>query len=105
MANNKFRSGRERDPIAELAQLIAEADPCGERAAPDNRFRREIASEGHIEAPRVPPAPQLPADVHAPEQAHELGEYRHDDEAYDADNPPYASHEDYQSEAPRRRGP
>ena len=106
MANNKFRSDRERDPIAELAQLIAEADPYGERAAPDNRFRRETASEGHDEAPGVPPAPQLPADVRAPEQAHELDEYRHDDEAYDADNPPYASHDDYQTEAPRvrRRG-
>ena len=99
MANNKFRSGRERDPIAELAQLIAEADPYGERAAPDNRFRRETASEGHDEAPGVPPAPHLPADVRAPEQAHELDEYRHDDEAYDADNPPYVSHEDYQTEA------
>ena len=106
MTNNKFRSGRERDPIAELAQLIAEADPYGERAAPDNRFRRETASEGHDEAPGVPPAPQLPADVRAPEQAHQLDEYRHDDEAYDADNPPYASHEDYQTEVPsvRRRG-
>jgi hypothetical protein len=107
MANNKFRSGRERDPIAELAQLIAEADPYGERAAPDNRFRRETASEGHDEAPGVPPAPQLPADVRAPEQAHELDEYRHDDEAYDADNPPYGSHEDYQTEVPsvRRKAP
>ena len=106
MANNKFRSGRERDPIAELAQLIAEADPYGERASPDNRFRRETASEGHDEAPGVPPAPQLPADVRAPEQADQLDEYRHDDEAYDADNPPYASHEDYQTEVPsvRRRG-
>ena len=53
MANNKFRSGRERDPIAELAQLIAEADPY-ERAPPDNRFRRETASEGRDEAPGVP---------------------------------------------------
>ena len=106
MANNKFRSGRERDPIAELAQLIAEADPYGERAAPDNRFRQETASESHDEAPWLPPAPQLPADLNVPEQAHMLGEYRHDDEAYDADNPPYASHEDYQTEAPpvRRRG-
>jgi len=106
MANNKFRSGRERDPIAELAQLIAEADPYGERAAPDNRFFRETASEGHDEAPGVLPAPQLPADVRAPEQAHQLDEYPHDDEAYDADNPPYASHEDYQTEVPsvRRRG-
>src|ERR1700751_715923 len=103
MANNKFRSDRERDPIAELAQLIAEADPYGERAAPDNRFRQEIASE---EAPWLPPSPQLPADLNVPEQAHVLDEYRHDDEAYDADNPPYVSHEDYQTEVPRvrRRG-
>ena len=106
MANNKFRSDRERDPIAELAQLIAEADPYRERAAPDNRFRQETASESHDEAPWLPPAPQLPADLNVPEQAHMLGEYRHDDEVYDADNPPYASHEDYQTEVPRvrRRG-
>ena len=38
-----------------------------------------------------------------PEQAHELDEYRYDDEAYDADNPPYASDEDYQTEVPRVR--
>ena len=106
MANNKFRSDRERDPIAELAQLIAEADPYGEMAAPDNGFRQETASESHDEAPWLPPAPQLPADLNVPEQAHELDEYRHDDEAYDADNPPYASHEEYQTEVPRvrRRG-
>jgi SPOR domain len=99
MANNKFRSGRERDPIAELAQLIAEADLYGERAAPDSRFRRETASEGHDEAPPMTPAPQLPADVRAPERAPALDEYRHDEEAYDPDNPPCASHEDYQTEA------
>jgi hypothetical protein len=29
MGNNKLPSDRERDPIAELAQLIAEADPYG----------------------------------------------------------------------------
>jgi len=106
MANNKFRSDRERDPIAELAQLIAEADPYGQRTAPDNRFRQETASESHDEAPWLPKAPQLPADLNVPEQAHGLGECRHDDEAYDADNPPYASHEDYQTEVPRvrRRG-
>ena len=43
--------------------------------------------------------------MRAPEQAYELDEYRHDDEAYDADNPPYASHKEYQTELPgvRRR--
>jgi hypothetical protein len=106
MANNKFPSDRERDPIAELAQLIAEADPYGERAAPGSRFRQETASESHNEAPWLPPAPQLPADLNVPEQAHVLGEYRHDDEAYDADDPPCASDEDYQTEVSRvrRRG-
>jgi hypothetical protein len=106
MANNKFRSDRERDPIAELAQLIAEADPYGQRAAPDNRFHQETASESHDEAPWLLPAPQLPADLNVPEQAHVLGEYRHGDEAYDDDNPPYACREDYQTEVPRvrRRG-
>src|SRR5262249_23815255 len=101
MANKKFRSDRERDPIAELAQLIAEADPYGERAAPDNRFRQETASDD--EALGLPPAPQLPADVRAPEQAYEIDEYRHDDQAYDAENPPYSSHEEYQTEVPRVR--
>jgi SPOR domain len=103
MASNKFRSGRERDPIAELAQLIAEADPYGEKAAPDSRFRQETASEGHDEVPGVPPVPQLPADVPAPEHAYELDEYPHDDEAYDADNPLYACHEEDQTEVPRAR--
>ena len=36
---------RERDPIAELAQLITQADPYGESAAADNRVRQETASE------------------------------------------------------------
>ena len=94
---------RERDPIAELARLITQADPYGESAAADNRFRQETASERHDEPPGLPPAPQLPPDLNAPEQAHELDEYRHDDEAYDVDNPPYASHEDYQTEVPRVR--
>ena len=57
MANNKFRSDRERDPIAELAQLIAEADPYGERAAPDSGFRQETASEAMMKRPGFPPRP------------------------------------------------
>ena len=43
--------------------------------------------------------------MRAPEQAYELDEYRDDDEAYDADNPPYASHKEYQTEVPRARRP
>ena len=92
---------RERDPITELARLIAQADPYGESAAADNRFRQETASERAL-----PPAPQLPADLNAPEQAHELDEYCHDDEANDVDDQPYAADEEYQTEVPRvrRRG-
>jgi hypothetical protein len=94
---------RERDPIAELARLITQADPYGESAAADNRVRQETASERHDEPLGLPPAPQLPPDLNSPEQAHELHEYGQDAEAYDADNPPYASHEEYQTEVPRVR--
>jgi hypothetical protein len=94
---------RERDPIAELAQLITQADPYGESAAADNRFRQETASERHDEPPGFPPATQLPPDLNSPEQAHELDEYSHDDEAYDADDQPYAADEEYQTEVPRVR--
>ena len=91
---------RERDPIAELARLITQADPYGESAAADNRFRRETASEGHDEAPGLPPAPQLPPDLNSPEQAHDLDEYGHDDEAY-GDDQSCAADEEYQdSEVP-----
>ena len=94
---------RERDPIAELARLITQADPYGESVAADNRVRQETASERHDEPLGLPPAPQLPPDLNSPEQAHELDEYGQDAEAYDADNPPYASHEEYQTEVPRVR--
>ena len=60
--------------------------------------RQETASERHDEPLGLPPAPQLPPDLNSPEQAHELDEYGQDAEAYDADNPPYASHEEYQTE-------
>jgi SPOR domain len=103
MANNKFRSGRERDPIAELARLIAEADPYRESAPVDDRFREEITPDGYDEPPALPPAPLLPADLNAPEQACEFDESRHDDEAYDGDDQPYAADEEYQTEVPRVR--
>jgi hypothetical protein len=103
LADNKFHSGRERYPTPEIAQLIAEADPYRERAPPDSRLRQESASESHDVTPSLAPASQLPADLNVPEQTHELDENRHDDKAYDADNPPDASHEDYQTEVPRVR--
>ena len=63
MADEQFRSDRERDPIAELARLIAQADPHGGSAPADNRFRDETASDGYDEPPGLPPAPQLPVDL------------------------------------------
>jgi SPOR domain len=94
---------RERDPIAELARLITQADPYGESAAADNRVRPETASERHDEPLGLPPAPQLPPDLNSPEQAHELAEYGHDDREYDVDDRPYTADEEYQTEVPRVR--
>jgi SPOR domain len=94
---------RERDPIAELARLITQADPYGESAAADNRLPRETASERHDEPAGLPPAPQLPPDLNSPEQAHELDEYGRDDRAYDVDDQPYAADEEYQTDVPRVR--
>ena len=57
------------------------------------------------EPPRLPPAPQLPADLNGPEQAFELDEHLYDDEAYDVDDQPCAADEECQNEVPRvRRG-
>jgi hypothetical protein len=104
MADNKFRSDRERDPIAELARLITQADPYGESAPADHRFRKETASDGYDEPPGLPPpASRLPAGLNAPEQAYELDECWHDDRAYDVDDQPCASDEEYQTEVPRVR--
>src|SRR5262249_58670581 len=104
MAANKFLSDREGDPIAELARLIAQADPPGERAAADNRFRKETASEGYDEPPGLPPAPRpCPTDLNAPKRAYRLDEYRYDNEAYEVDDQPCAGHEEYQTEVPRVR--
>ena len=73
MAENKFRS-----LIAELAQLITQADPFGDRAPADSRFRGKTAWEGYDEPPGLLLAPQQLADLNAREQAREFGESRHD---------------------------
>ena len=97
---------RERDPIAELARLITQADQYREGAAADNRFHWETASERHHnEPPGLSPAPQLPADLHAPEQAYELDECGHDDEAYDVEDQSSAGDDEryLRTEVPRVR--
>jgi hypothetical protein len=62
MFGKRFRSDEERDPIAELARLIAQADTHEESAPSDNRFREETVS-GHDETPELPPAPQVAVDL------------------------------------------
>ena len=66
MADNNFRSVRGRDPIAELARLIAQAYPQEESALADNGFREETASNGYDEPPGLPPAAQLPGHLNTP---------------------------------------
>jgi SPOR domain len=102
MAENNFRSDRGRDPIAELAGLIGQADPHGENAAANDGFREAGASHGCDELPQLPPAHQLPGYPNAPEQAYEPREHRHDDKAYQhADDEPYSADNHYEDEAPR----
>ncbi len=100
MADNNLRSDRGRDPIAELARLIAQAHAHRESAPADNGFREENASDGCDEPPEFPPAPQLPGYMNAPEQSYGIVEHRHDDGAYDADDQLSATDE-FQNKAPR----
>jgi len=103
MADNKFRSDRDHDAIAELARLIGQADPHAESAPADSDLHEETASDGDDESPRLPPMPQLPVDLNASEQAYEFDAHRHGDQACDADDPHCAAHEEHQSEVPRVR--
>ena len=100
MADNNLRSDRGRDPIAELARLIAQAHAHRESAPADNGFREENASDGCDEPPEFPPAPQLPGYMNAPERSYGIVEHRHDDGAYDADDQLSATDE-FQNKAPR----
>ena len=120
MADNKFRSDCERDPIAELARLITQTDPYGKSAPAVHRFQKGTASEGHDEAPGLPPAPQLTVDLNEHEQECEVDEHCSGLQAHDVDDrldaaeeeyqdsevPRYVAEEEYQTEVPRvrRRG-
>ena len=59
MADNNFRSDRARDPLAELARLIAQAD-LRKSAPADNGFRKEAASYDYDEPRGLLPAHQVP---------------------------------------------
>jgi hypothetical protein len=110
---------RERDPVAELARLIAHAD-THEESAPSNRFRLETGSEGYDDSPELSPAPQLAVDQIQHDQTGARDEHYSDDQTYDVDDglpaaekyqgseaPHYLHEEEYQDdEVPgvRRRG-
>jgi hypothetical protein len=101
MVGKRFRSDKERDPIAELARLMAQADTDQESAPSDNRFREETVSNGYDETPELPPAPQLAVDLNELDQACERDEYCSDDQTYDVDDELYAAEEEYEDrEAP-----
>ena len=98
MDDKRFRSDRGRDPIAELARLIAKADTHDESVPSDNRSREETVSD---EAPELPPAPQLTVGLYEHEQGCERDEHCYGVQAHDIDDQPYAAEEEYpDSEVP-----
>jgi hypothetical protein len=80
MDDKRFRSDRGRDPIAELARLIAKADTHDESVPSDNRSREETVSD---EAPELPPAPQLTVGLYEHEQGCERDEHCYGVQAHD----------------------
>ena len=115
MVGKRSQPDRERDPVAELARLIAHADTHEESAPSDNRFRLETGSEGYEDTPELPPAPQLAADLNEPDQTCERDEHCADDQPQDVDDdstplreyqdnetPYYAGHELRDSESDRK---
>jgi hypothetical protein len=90
MDDKRFRSDRERDPIAELARLIAQADTQEESAPSDNRLRQETVSVDDEETPELPPAPERTVDLNEHEQACERDGQCAYYEAYDVDDRLYA---------------
>ena len=104
MDDKRFRSDRGRDPIAEIARLIAQGETHEESAPSDNRFREEIVSDGYDETPELPPAAQLTVDLNEYEQACECDEHCSGDQTYDVDDQPFPAEEEHQdNEVPRVR--
>ena len=106
MADERFQSDRECDPIAELARLIGQADRHRRSVPAERHFREETTSRGHDESPEPPPAPQLPGHWDAHEQEYGLDEHRGSEEVDDADDQHCVAgqdYEDYQNEVLRKR--
>ena len=94
MVGKRTQPDRERDPIAELARLIAHADTYEESAPSDNQS--PIPWDGHDETPELPPAPQLALDLNDDDQSCEHDEYRSDDQACDVNHDLYPAEQEYQ---------
>jgi SPOR domain len=103
MDDKRLRSDRERDPAAELARQIAQADTREESAPSDNRSREKAPSHGHDETPELPPAPQLEVDLNEHEQTSECDEYGSGDQAHGVDDQLYSVEEYQNNEVPRVR--
>jgi hypothetical protein len=101
MHDKRFRSDRGRDPIAELARLIAQADSHEGSAPSDNCSREETVSD---ETPELPPAPQLTVGQNEHEQGSERDDHCFGVQAHDFDDQLYAVEEECQdNEVPRVR--
>ncbi len=96
MDDKRFRSDRGRDPIAEIARLIAQADTHEESAPSDNRSREEIVSNGYDETPELPPVPRLTVGLNEHEQGCVRDEHCSGVQAHDVDDQLYAAEEEYQ---------
>ena len=73
MVGERSQRDRERDPLAELARLIARADTHEESAPSGNRCHLEAGPEFFNETPELPPASQLAVDPseHDPAGGHD----------------------------------
>src|SRR5690348_2047955 len=106
MAAGKSRS-EERDPIADLACLIARRDASRGSAVIDSRCYQKSASEGRNQRPVLSDRLQVPVDLNALDQAlkqaYQLRECRHE-ETRELNDP---ADEESKSNVPcgRRRGP
>ena len=91
MDDKRFRSDRGRDPIAELARLIAKADTHDESVLSDNRAREESLGSKHPSFRRL----QLTVGLYEHEQGCERDEHCYGVQAHDIDDQPYAAEEEY----------
>jgi hypothetical protein len=104
MADNNFRSDRGRDPLAELARLIGQADPCAESAS-DNAYDAPRSSAADVRTAQESCGSR---DNQVDERHSHAGEryaHHHDDKAHAADDEACGADEDCDdAQSTRRRG-